>query len=57
MPDLHTIKVDVAIIGSGLAGLLLAHELVAGGRRVLIATKASLLDSNTDTRKAVWRPF
>lgn len=47
MPDLHTIKVDVAIIGSGLAGLLLAHELVAGGRRVLIATKASLLDSNT----------
>ncbi len=47
MPELHTRKVDVAIIGSGLAGLLLAHDLVAAGRRVLVATKASLLDSNT----------
>ncbi len=47
MPELYTKKVDVAIIGSGLAGLLLAHELVAAGRRVLVATKAGLLDSNT----------
>lgn len=48
MPELHTTKkVDAVIIGSGLAGLLLAHELVAGGRRVLIATKGELLDSNT----------
>lgn len=48
MPELHTTKkVDAVIIGSGLAGLLLAHELVAGGRRVLVATKGELLDSNT----------
>lgn len=48
MPELHTTKkVDAVIIGSGLAGLLLAHELVAAGRRVLIATKGELLDSNT----------
>ncbi len=48
MPEIHTTKkVDAVIIGSGLAGLLLAHELVTAGRRVLIATKAGLLDSNT----------
>ena len=47
MPELHTIKVDAVIIGSGLAGLLLANELVEAGRRVLIATKGKLLDSNT----------
>lgn len=44
---LTTKKVDAVIIGSGLAGLLLANELTVAGRRVLIATKAGLLDSNT----------
>ncbi|MBX9950195.1 MAG: L-aspartate oxidase [Candidatus Obscuribacterales bacterium] len=47
MPELHTKKVDAVIIGSGLAGLLLANQLVDAGRRVLIATKGELLDSNT----------
>lgn len=47
MPEHNTIKVDAVIIGSGLAGLLLANELVAAGRRVLIATKGKLLESNT----------
>lgn len=49
MPDqgLTEIETDVVIIGSGIAGLLLAHELVEGGVSVVIATKDSLLDSNT----------
>jgi len=48
VPELYTSeKVDVVIIGSGLAGLLLAHELVCAGRRILIATKGALMESNT----------
>lgn len=48
MPEIHTNKkVDAVIIGSGLAGLMLAFELTKAGRRVLIATKDALLDSNT----------
>ncbi|HEY9786033.1 MAG TPA: L-aspartate oxidase [Candidatus Obscuribacterales bacterium] len=38
---------DVLIIGSGLAGLLLACELIQSGLSVVLATKAKLSDSNT----------
>lgn len=46
-PSLAEIETDVVIIGSGIAGLLLAHELAENGINVVIATKDSLLDSNT----------
>jgi L-aspartate oxidase len=38
---------DVLIIGSGLAGLLTALELLEHNMSVLIVTKGSLIDSNT----------
>lgn len=39
--------VDVLIVGSGLAGLLLSIELVQAGACIAIATKMALRDSNT----------
>lgn len=41
------IAADVLIIGSGLAGLLAALELMHNGKSVVLVTKASLIDSNT----------
>src|SRR5262245_65860108 len=38
---------DVLIVGSGLAGLLLAFKLTAAGASVIIAAKGLLSDSNT----------
>lgn len=41
------IRCDTLIIGSGLAGLLLACELMEGGASVVLATKGSINESNT----------
>lgn len=38
---------DVLVIGSGIAGLLLAHELSSSGLSVILACKGALIDSNT----------
>ena len=40
-------RYDVIIVGAGIAGLLLALELDAGGMRVALICKSSLIDSNT----------
>ena len=42
-----TIKTEVLIIGSGLAGLLTAILLFDAGARVAIASKSTFVDSNT----------
>jgi L-aspartate oxidase len=41
------ISADVLIIGSGIAGLLLALELSESGASIVLASKQSLYDSNT----------
>jgi L-aspartate oxidase len=43
----ENIQCDVLILGSGIAGLTLAHELTQFGMRIVLACKGSLLDSNT----------
>lgn len=43
----ETINTDVLIIGSGLAGMLLALELSQQGFDVLLASKGQLIESNT----------
>ncbi len=40
--------VDVAVIGSGIAGLFLAHRCVKAGLNVALVTKKSLSTSNTN---------
>ncbi len=40
--------VDVAVIGSGIAGLFLAHRCVKAGMSVTLVTKKSLSTSNTN---------
>jgi len=40
--------VDALVIGSGLAGLMTAYHLSAQGRRVLVASKKALTESNTN---------
>lgn len=44
MKTLHT---GILIIGSGIAGLLLALELAQSNKHIIIATKDKLIDSNT----------
>lgn len=38
---------DVLVLGSGIAGLLLAHELASKGMSVMLACKGRLAESNT----------
>ena len=40
--------VDVAVIGSGIAGLFLAHRFVQKGLNVALITKKSISTSNTN---------
>ena len=41
------LETDYLVIGSGLAGLMMAHHLGAKGR-VVVASKRGLADSNSD---------
>lgn len=48
MTELNSaLKYDAAVVGSGIAGLLVAIELSSGGMRVALICKGSLSDSNT----------
>lgn len=43
----NSTKYDVVIVGSGIAGMLLAYELSQIGLRTALVCKSNLLDSNT----------
>ncbi|MCU0855054.1 MAG: FAD-dependent oxidoreductase [Rhodobacteraceae bacterium] len=47
----------VAVVGAGLAGLVAASRLVAGGRAVTVFEKSRGLGGRLATRRSEWGPF
>ncbi len=48
---------DVAVIGSGFGGTMVAHELVRAGMRVLMLERGESVDSGGERRDSVWDFF
>ena len=46
--NLPTYEADALVVGSGVAGLSAAWRLAEAGKRVLLAVRDTLSDSNTD---------